>query len=110
MINTALQLDERISGRELKTLSRIQLDGPAPIVEEPSERTGVTLADLLHAAAQGYAMIVRYVIAAGVDVNGQDTEGRTPLMVAATREVRDILIEAGARQAAFWDEEAGIRI
>lgn len=92
MIGKTIQLDE-------KTMSKV--DFPRPVSEvnmelSPAERTGVTVDDLIHAASNGYAMIVRYVLHSGVHPNAKDRFGRTALMVAANREVYDVLIEAGA--------------
>ena len=96
MISKAMQQEDTTQSREKKTMDRIDFSGPASVEDESRFRTGVTTADLLHAAANGYAMIVRYVVAAGVDVNGYDSQGRNALMVASTQEVREILMEAGA--------------
>lgn len=89
MVGEPMQLDD-------KTRNRIDLSEPVqePVVHE--SRTGVTVTDLIHAASHGFAMIVRYVLLAGVDPNEKDANGRTALAVASSREIRDLLLEAGA--------------
>eukprot|EP00756_Hemistasia_phaeocysticola_P035992 Hpha_TRINITY_DN16614_c1_g1::TRINITY_DN16614_c1_g1_i27::g.180759::m.180759 len=46
--------------------------------------------------ARGYAEGLRLLIAAGADVNGADSAGRTPLFMAASVDVVRVLIGAGA--------------
>lgn len=92
MIGKSIQLDE-------KTVSNMDLGCPVPVIieEESNARTGVTVADLIHAAGNGFAMIVRYVLMAGVNPNETDATGRTAFMVAANQEIREILREAMAK-------------
>jgi ankyrin repeat protein len=85
-----------------RPLNKIEMPAPAavalPMLEDESKlRAGVTVADLIHAAANGFSMIVRCVLMAGIDPNEKDAQGRTALMVAATKEIRDLLLEAGAQ-------------
>ena len=96
MISQTMQHEQKVIRRDEKTMDKIDLMEGIQIVDDTVVRTGVTVSDLMHAASNGYAMIVRYVLAAGIDVNGRDEFGRTALMVAATQEVHDILIDAGA--------------
>lgn len=91
MIGTSIQLEE-------KTKNKIDFPelNPMPAFQHEEVRRGVTVADLIHAAANGFAMIVRYVLHAGVDPNEQDEHGRTAMLVASSREIRELLIQAGA--------------
>lgn len=91
MIGTLMQVEE-------KTKNKIDFPEltPAPVFQQEEARKGVSVADLIHAAANGFTMIVRYVLHAGVDPNEKDEHGRTAMAVAASREIREMLVQAGA--------------
>ena len=96
MVGEVIQLDE-------KTVSKVDSPEPAVLTQPETgtpERSGVSVDDLIHAASNGFAMIVRYLLLAGINPNDRDARGRTALQAAATREIRDILVEAGAKSGA----------
>lgn len=95
MIGSAIHLDE-------KTRNKIEFQefDSAPLPPQEEVRRGVSINDLIHASANGFTMIVRYVLAAGVDPNESDDMGRTAMSVASTSEIRDLLLKAGAQRAA----------
>ena len=51
---------------------------------------------LMNAALNCFLMIVNELIQAGADVNLQDKDGRTALMMASTNKIVDALLSAGA--------------
>ena len=54
---------------------------------------------LLGAAASGDKATVEDLLNEGVDPNGTTTAGQTALDVAATKEIRDLLIKKGGKKA-----------
>ncbi|HSP07477.1 MAG TPA: ankyrin repeat domain-containing protein [Acidobacteriota bacterium] len=93
MVGAAIQPDE-------KTVSKVDFPEPAVSTQPETgslERNGVCVDDLIHAAANGFAMIVRYLLRAGINPNDRDARGRTALQVAANGDIHDILVEAGAK-------------
>ena len=65
----------------------------------PNHRTQVSTTPLLRAAASGRADLVRLLLAHDAEIDAQDCEGFTALILAARfnhREVAKLLIDSGA--------------
>ena len=50
------------------------------------------------AAASSTPEIVQLLLEKGAEVNARDTAGWTPLMFAASAEIKQLLIDAGAKE------------
>lgn len=70
----------------------IQAGAPVNNVTDGLQRT-----PLMRAASYGYASTVNLLIQRGADLNVQDSDGRTALMMADNADVVEALLKAGAR-------------
>ena len=70
------------------------------IAPEPGMRISMTSADLVRAVTIDRGSLIELCLIENVDPNGRDAQGRTPLLIAATRQNWKLarrLIDAGAR-------------
>lgn len=87
----------RLPALLLPLLAALMLS-PAPVhAEDVSGRTQRGRADALHAAVvQGDRARVRQLLEAGADPNARDARGTTPLMLATTAPMVELLVASGA--------------
>ncbi len=81
-----------------KEIAELLLAGGADVnakLNDASRAPGLTA--LMNASREGNKEVVQLLLAKGADVNAKMTDGRNALTIAATDEVRELLIKAGAK-------------
>ena len=78
----------------------ICISGCGPAESQPTERQRFEATEKLLSAKYKdiKADYIRVLISEGADVNARSTAGSTPLMIAASAEIKQLLIDAGATE------------